>query len=121
VAKSKLSPAPASLPLQAQKEANMPAYLIVEHKVTDPAKFDEYVSKVRPMIAKCGARALTRSGTHTVLETDHFVPDWVTVFEFPDMATLNAWYDSPEYEPLIRLRQSATDMSKDMMIAIDGA
>jgi uncharacterized protein (DUF1330 family) len=73
------------------------------------------------MIAKYGARALTKSGTHRVVETDHFLPDRATVFEFPDMATLNAWYGSPEYAPLIALRQSATDMSQDMMIAIDGA
>ena len=27
----------------------MPAYLIAEHIVTDPAKFQEYVTKVRPI------------------------------------------------------------------------
>jgi len=37
------------------------------------------------------------------------------------MATLDTWYKSPEYQPLIALRQSAVDMSKDMMITIDGA
>jgi uncharacterized protein (DUF1330 family) len=99
----------------------MSAYLIVEHGITDPARFQEYSSKVGPILAKYGARVLTKGGTHKVLETDHFLPDRVAVFEFPDMATLNAWYASPEYQPLITLRQSATDMSKDMMMAIDGA
>jgi uncharacterized protein (DUF1330 family) len=42
----------------------MPAYLIAEHIVTDPAKFDEYVTKVRPMIAKHGGRYLTKGATH---------------------------------------------------------
>jgi uncharacterized protein (DUF1330 family) len=55
----------------------MPAYLIVEHTITDPAKFQEYGDKVRPLVAKYGGRSLT-------------------------------------------LRQSATDMSKDMMIAFQG-
>jgi uncharacterized protein (DUF1330 family) len=98
----------------------MPAYLIVEHKITDAAKFQEYGAKVIPMIAKYGGRSLSKGGTHRVLETDHFIPDRVSIFEFPDMSTLNTWYSSAEYKPLIALRQSAVEMSKDMMIAIDG-
>jgi uncharacterized protein (DUF1330 family) len=90
-------------------ELNMPAYLIVEHS-----------SKVVPMLAKYGGRSLTKSGSHKVLETDHWLPDRVIIFEFPDMKTLNTWYSSPEYQPLVALRQSAVDMSKDMMIVVEG-
>jgi uncharacterized protein (DUF1330 family) len=36
----------------------MPAYLIAEHKITDPVKFEEYRVKVGPMIAKHGGRYL---------------------------------------------------------------
>ena len=97
----------------------MPAYLIVEHAITDAAKFREYGDKVRPLVAKYGGRSLAR-GSHRVLETKHWLPDRVILFEFPDMETLNTWYSSPEYQPLIALRQSATDMSKDMTIALEG-
>jgi len=34
----------------------MPAYLIAEHVVTDATKFEEYRTKVGPMIAKYGGR-----------------------------------------------------------------
>jgi uncharacterized protein (DUF1330 family) len=98
----------------------MPAYLIVEHTITDAVKFQEYGSKVRPLIEKYGGRSLAR-GSHRVLETNHWLPDRVILFEFPDMETLNTWYNSPEYRPLIALRQSATDMTRDMMIAVEGA
>jgi uncharacterized protein (DUF1330 family) len=98
----------------------MAAYLIVEHKITDPAKFDEYRIKVGPMIAKHGGRYITKGGTHRVLETKHWLPDRVVVIEFPDMAALDAWYRSPEYQPLIALRQAATDMAHDMLMAVDG-
>jgi uncharacterized protein (DUF1330 family) len=81
----------------------MAAYLVVEHKITDPDKFKEYGSKVLPLIAKQGGRLLTRGGTHKVLETEHCLPDRVVIFEFPDRATLDAWYSSPEYQPLIAL------------------
>jgi uncharacterized protein (DUF1330 family) len=40
----------------------MPAYLIAEHKITDPVKFEEYRVKVGPMMAKHGGRYLTKGG-----------------------------------------------------------
>ena len=99
----------------------MSAYLIVEHRITDLEKFAEYSSKVRPMLAQYGARILTGGGGHKVLETSHWLPERVAIFEFPDRATLDTWFSSPEYQPLAALRQAAVDMDKDVMIAIDGA
>ncbi len=74
----------------------MPAYLIAEHIITDPVKFEEYRVKVGPMIARHGGKYLTRGGSHTVLEKDNAVwqPARVVIVEFPDMAALKAWYDS---------------------------
>lgn len=98
----------------------MPAYLIAEHKITDPAKFEEYRSKVAPMIAKFGGRYVTRGGSHKVLEADNAVwqPDRVVIIEFPDKAALDAWYAAPEYQPLIALRRAA---ARDMLITLESA
>lgn len=98
----------------------MPAYLIAEHTITDAAKFEEYRVKVGPLIAKHGGRYLTKGGSHTVLEKDNAVwqPGRVVIVEFPDMAALNAWYNSPDYQPLIALRRQA---AKDMLITLEGA
>ena len=38
----------------------MAAYLIAEHIITDSAKFEEYRTKVGPMIAKHGGRCSQR-------------------------------------------------------------
>jgi len=46
----------------------MSAYLVVEHIITDPAKFEEYRSRVAPMIARHGGRYLTKGGSHTFPE-----------------------------------------------------
>ena len=46
----------------------MAAYLVVEHIVTDAAKFEEYRIKVAPMIAKHGGRYLTKGGSHKMPE-----------------------------------------------------
>ena len=69
-------------------------------------------------IAKHGGRYITKGGSHTVLEADNAVwqPGRVVIIEFPDMAALNAWYSSPEYQPLIALRRQA---AKDMLITLE--
>jgi uncharacterized protein (DUF1330 family) len=97
----------------------MAAYIIAEHQITDPAKFEEYRTKVGPMIAKHGGRYLTKAGSHVILEKEKAVwqPERVVIIEFPDMAALNAWYQSPEYQPLIALRQAA---AIDMLITVEG-
>ena len=95
----------------------MPAYYIGEHKITDAAVFDEYLRQVVPMIERHGGRYLTRAGTHEMLEGD-WHPNRVVIIEFADMAAIRAWHRSPEYQPLIAMRQSA---ASDVMIALDGA
>jgi uncharacterized protein (DUF1330 family) len=43
----------------------------------------------------------------------------VVVIEFPNMEALNAWYSSPEYQPLIALRKQCTS-DLDMLITLEG-
>jgi uncharacterized protein (DUF1330 family) len=75
---------------------------------------------VGPLIAKHGGRYITKSGSQVVLEKDNAVwqPERVVIIEFPDMAALQAWYQSPEYAPLIAIRRQS---AKDMLITLDGA
>ena len=98
----------------------MPAYLVVEHKITDAAKFEQYRVEVGPMIAKHGGRYLTKGGSHKFPESGHWLPERVVIIEFPSMDALNAWYTSPEYQPLIALRRSCTS-ELDMLITLEGA
>jgi uncharacterized protein (DUF1330 family) len=98
----------------------MTAYVIAEHKITDTTKFDEYLTKVGPMIAKHGGRYLTKGSTDKMPEGGHWKPQRVVIIEFPDMESLNAWYNSPEYQPLIALRKQCTS-DLDMLITLEGA
>jgi len=98
----------------------MAAYLIVEHNITDAAKFEEYRVKVAPMIAKYGGRYLTKGGSHKFPEGGHWKPERVVIIEFPDMDALNAWYTAPEYQPLIKLRKESTS-DLDMLMVLEGA
>ena len=82
----------------------MAACLVVEHTILDPSKFEEYRTKVGPMIEKHGGRYITKGSGHKLLEVSRRPPDRVVIIEFPSMEALNAWYTSPEYQPLIALR-----------------
>lgn len=97
----------------------MAAYLIAEHIITDAAKFDEYRTKVGPMMARYGGRYLTKGGTHKFPEGGHWKPERVVIIEFPDIDSLKRWYDSPEYQPLITLRKACTS-DLDMLITVEG-
>jgi uncharacterized protein (DUF1330 family) len=97
-------------------ELQMPAYYIGEHIVSDFTLFDAYLVKAVPMIERFGGRYLTKAGTHEILEGD-WKPNRVVVIEFPDIASIRNWYQSPEYQPLIALRRSA---AIDVMIMLEG-
>jgi uncharacterized protein (DUF1330 family) len=86
----------------------MAAYLIANIQVKDPARFNEYREKVAPMIARHGGRYLVRGGAVTPLEGNPGLHRLV-VLEFPSMEKLRAFYDSADYAPLLKLRQSATE------------
>lgn len=98
----------------------MPAYLIAEHIITDQAKFEVYRTKVAPMIAKHGGRYLTKGGSHRLPEGGHWNPERVVIIAFPDMNSLNNWYRSPEYQPLVTLRKECTS-DLDMLFTLEGA
>lgn len=94
----------------------MPAYVIAEIEVTDAALYEEYRRQVAPTIAAHGGRFLVRGGATTLLEGER-APGRTAVLEFPDMARLQTWYHSPEYAPLITLRQRA---SQGTLRAVEG-
>jgi len=94
----------------------MPAYLIADTHITDQQTYDEYKRQVPPLVARFGGRFLVRGGPHEVLEGT-WQPARLVVIEFPDMNTLKAWYNSPEYAPLLALRQPA---ATDHLVAVPG-
>jgi len=95
----------------------MAAYVIADTDIHDHKTYDEYKRQVLPIIAKFGGRFLVRGGPHKVLE-GQWRPHRIVVIEFPDMAAIQAWYNSPEYAPLLRLRQPA---AIDRLVAVEGS
>jgi uncharacterized protein (DUF1330 family) len=96
----------------------MAAYIFASLEVRDAAAFEEYRRLVPAVIAAYGGRYLVRSGAFERLEGHgNAAVNRLVIVEFPDMARLKAFYSSPEYQPLLALReQSATST----LLAIEG-
>ena len=84
----------------------MAVYVVVNVRVTDPARYEEYRGKVPATIARYGGRYLARGGAVEALEGD-WQPERLVVLEFESMERFREWYDSPGYAPPRRLRGEA--------------
>lgn len=85
----------------------MAAYLIANIDVRDADAYEEYKAKVPTIVRKYGGEYLARGGQFVVLEGD-WQPTRVALLRFPDMASAQALYADPEYQPLMALRQRVT-------------
>ena len=94
----------------------MSAYVIADVEVLDSAAYEEYRQQVPATIAASGGRYLVRGGALTVLEGG-WSPKRCVVLEFPSMAQLKAWYDSPAYVPLRAIRERST---KSNLVMVEG-
>ncbi|HEX6297524.1 MAG TPA: DUF1330 domain-containing protein [Burkholderiales bacterium] len=95
----------------------MAAYVIGEIEVTDPATYEEYRKQVMAVVTKYGGKFIVRGGRVESLEGD-WAPKRFVALEFPSMEQAQRWYRSPEYAPLIALRQKA---SRGKLILVEGA
>ena len=95
----------------------MSAYVIAEIEVVDPAAYEDYRKQVPAVVAKFGGKFIVRGGQIDPREGG-WMPKRIVVVEFPSMAQAQKWYDSPDYAPLIKLRQKA---SKGKVILVEGA
>lgn len=95
----------------------MTAYLIGSLDIIDLAGFAEYARQVPAVIAQYGGRYVVRGGSAEMVEGDGPLHRQV-VLEFPDMAGLKIWYASPEYAPLLALRQRT---ARAKVIFVEGA
>lgn len=86
----------------------MAAYLLANLTVRDAPRFEAYRQAVPAVIARFGGRYLVRGGPVEAKEGEPGL-DRVVILEFPDMAAARAFYDSPDYAPLLALRLAATD------------
>jgi uncharacterized protein (DUF1330 family) len=88
----------------------MAAYLMVQSTINSEEQYQKYRESVVPLIMKFGGKFSIRGGKVEVLEGQ---PDErsMVVFEFPTMEAIHAFWNSPEYVPVKKLRQGAATLN----------
>ena len=84
----------------------MPAYVVVQVEVTDPAKYEKYKQMVPPSIQKYGGRLLVEGGAVHTLEGTRSARRFV-IIHFDSVERAKAWWGSPEYRDAKLLRQAS--------------
>lgn len=94
----------------------MPAYIIGTVTVTDPSWVEKYVPAVAKLVEQHGGKYIVSTPEIDVLEGGP-APSLSVVLEFPTVAQAKAWYDSDEYAPWIKSRNSG---SNGNLFLVDG-
>ncbi|WP_026370963.1 DUF1330 domain-containing protein [Kallotenue papyrolyticum] len=94
----------------------MPAYVIVEVTINDQEAYAAYRQLSGPSVEQYGGRFLARGGAIAPLEGG-WQPERIVIIEFPDLATAQRWYASPEYRTARQRRAGAAQVR---MLAVEG-
>ncbi len=86
----------------------MTALVIVDVRVTDPARFEEYKTLVPATLTPYGGKFLARGGRVGVLEGD-WDPKRIVIIEFPTVEHARAWWASEEYRVPKQMRIESAD------------
>ena len=84
----------------------MAAYVIGSVTVHDPSWLEEYGPADNAVVDANGGKYIVRDLEPNHLEGGGAVPTVIVVLEFPTAEQARTWYDSPEYQPYIKMRQA---------------
>lgn len=94
----------------------MPAYVIVNTRVSDPVKIQQYRDLAQQAVHQYGGRYLVRGGPLLVLEGE-YQPERLVVLEFDSLAQVRAWYASEAY---LKAKAAREGIAQFDMIAVEG-
>ena len=89
----------------AQQTKPLPAYIIAEQEILDPAAAQQYRTGVGPTLTAAGAHTLVSGGKTDVI--DGAPPKRIVVIAFESAAAARAWHDSPNRMALEPLQNKA--------------
>lgn len=86
----------------------MAAYMLVRSSISDAAAMTRYREAVMPLIARFGGRHIVRGAVIELLEGR---PEdrRLSIFEFPTIEAIRAFWNSPDYGPVKELRRGAAE------------
>jgi uncharacterized protein (DUF1330 family) len=95
----------------------MPAYVIMDVRISDNARYEEYKRQAGPTVEMFGGKYLARGGRLETLEGT-WKPSRLVILEFPSIEQAKSWLNSPLYGEAKRIRQKAAVSN---MVVIEGA
>ena len=102
--------------MRAQQASTPPGYVIAEVGVTDPATIQKYVDRLPETLTPFNHHYLVRSTKIQTLEGDP-PKGGVVVIAFDSAEKGREWYDSPAYQAIKPIRQSA---AKSRIFIVEG-
>ena len=92
--------------LNAGQPKALPAFVISNIEVTDPAKYQKYAEASAAVVATYHGKILARGGKTVVF--DGRAPQRVILIEFASMADAQHWRSSSEFQKLKSLQQQSS-------------
>lgn len=87
----------------------MAAYVIVDTKIHDHERYEEYKALARPIAESYGGEYLVRGAPFDLIDAELWSPTRIVVVRFPDRESALAFNDSEEYAPVKKIRHEAAD------------
>jgi uncharacterized protein (DUF1330 family) len=98
----------------------MAAYLIVDvSAISDPQTYARYRALVSQGLIDAGGAYLVRGGDVQALEGT-WRPNRIVVVRFENVDAARAWWSSPAYDALKRMRQASTSTNMILVKGLDG-
>ena len=94
----------------------MSAYVIVQVRVEDPVRYEDYKKMAAASLTRFDGRFLVRGGPVQTLEGE-WSPTRLVILEFPSAERAREWWSSEPYAPAKRLRQ---ETATTQMILAEG-
>ena len=94
----------------------MPAYIIVEIEILDPAGYEEYKKLAGATVEKYGGKYIVRGGKTEVLEGD-WKPKRIVVLQFDSPQRAKDWLNCEEYREPRKMRHRT---ARTNMILVEG-
>lgn len=89
----------------------MSVFIIGQMQIHNRDWMDEYFDKVPLLVERHKGKFVVRGGNPAKLEGEIPIPDAAFIIEFPNREDAQAFWNSDEFKPLIKLRQSGSTLN----------
>ncbi len=96
----------------------MSAYAILDLKVFDKEKLQDYQQLAPVIIKKFGGKIIVRGGESTIVEGS-WDPERLVIIEFPSFEVAKAWSSSEEYKKAKIMRQKGAEANIIIVEGVD--